>query len=60
MTLRLALIIHNFDLTEGESEVVSGFNVEYRSFLLAMFFLAEYIHVLLMSVKHLSSICNLL
>ena len=26
-----------FDLTEGESELVSGFNVEYRSFLFAMF-----------------------
>ena len=39
-----------FDLTEGESELVSGFNVEYRSFLFAMFFLAEYIHILLMSV----------
>ena len=39
-----------FDLTEGESELVSGFNVEYHSFLSAMFFLAEYIHILLMSV----------
>ena len=39
-----------FDLTEGESELVSRFNVEYRSFLFAMFFLAEYIHILLMSV----------
>ena len=27
-----------FDLTEGESELVSGFNVEYCSFLFAMFF----------------------
>ena len=32
------LIMNNsFDLTEGESELVSGFNVEYRSFLFAMF-----------------------
>ena len=38
-----------FDLTEGEFELVSGFNVEYR-FLFAMLFLAEYIHILIMSV----------
>ena len=39
-----------FDLVEGESELVSGFNVEYRSFLFAMFFLAEYIHILFISI----------
>nr|ADQ12824.1 NADH dehydrogenase subunit 1 [Lepidogalaxias salamandroides] len=38
-----------FDLTEGESELVSGFNVEYASGLFAMFFLAEYANILLMN-----------
>nr|YP_008815309.1 NADH dehydrogenase subunit 1 [Odontobutis sinensis]AGT79960.1 NADH dehydrogenase subunit 1 [Odontobutis sinensis] len=38
-----------FDLTEGESELVSGFNVEYASGPFAMFFLAEYANILLMN-----------
>nr|YP_086906.1 NADH dehydrogenase subunit 1 [Bipes biporus]AAT08581.1 NADH dehydrogenase subunit 1 [Bipes biporus] len=38
-----------FDLTEGESELVSGFNVEYAAGPFAMFFLAEYSNILLMN-----------
>lgn len=35
-----------FDLAEGESELVSGFNVEYRRGGFAIIFLAEYIRIL--------------
>nr|YP_010960639.1 NADH dehydrogenase subunit 1 [Ophidion muraenolepis]WNH38081.1 NADH dehydrogenase subunit 1 [Ophidion muraenolepis] len=38
-----------FDLTEGESELVSGFNVEYAAGPFALFFLAEYSNILLMN-----------
>lgn len=38
-----------FDLPEAEAELVSGFNVEYSSVLFAMFSLAEYNSMLLMS-----------
>ena len=39
-----------FDLPEGESELVSGYNVEYSAMTFAMFFLAEYSHIILMSL----------
>lgn len=37
-----------FDFAEGESELVSGFNVEYRSGGFALIFLAEYARILFM------------
>nr|APX40706.1 NADH dehydrogenase subunit 1 [Pachybrachis suffrianii] len=44
-----------FDFAEGESELVSGFNVEYSSGGFAMIFLAEYSSIIFMSV-----ICSLI
>nr|AEB40763.1 NADH dehydrogenase subunit 1 [Lythrypnus zebra] len=38
-----------FDLTEGESELVSGFNIEYAGGPFALFFLAEYANILMMN-----------
>lgn len=35
-----------FDFAEGESELVSGFNVEYRSGIFALIFIAEYANIL--------------
>lgn len=38
-----------FDFAEGESELVSGFNVEYGSFGFAYIFIAEYGVIMLIS-----------
>lgn len=39
-----------FDFAEGESELVSGFNIEYSSVLFAYIFLAEYCRIIFMSI----------
>ena len=35
-----------FDLLEGESEIVAGFNIEYSALAFGMFFVAEFLHSL--------------
>jgi NADH-quinone oxidoreductase subunit H len=44
-----------FDLPEGESELVGGYNVEYSSMTFALFFLGEYMNMILMG-----AICTVL
>jgi NADH-ubiquinone oxidoreductase chain 1 len=39
-----------FDFAEGESELVSGFNVEYSSGVFALIFIAEYTRILAISM----------
>lgn len=39
-----------FDLPEAESELVSGYNVEYAATTFVLFFLAEYSNILIMSI----------
>ena len=41
---------HPFDVVEGESEIVAGHMIEYSGMSFAMFFLAEYANILLVSI----------
>nr|YP_009434323.1 NADH dehydrogenase subunit 1 [Laticauda colubrina]ASZ83521.1 NADH dehydrogenase subunit 1 [Laticauda colubrina] len=47
-----------FDLTEGESELVSGFNVEFSAGPFALLFLAEYTNILMMNTLSVTMFMN--
>jgi len=47
-----------FDFVEGESELVSGYNVEFSGPGFVILFLSEYLSILFMSTLTSSFLCN--
>lgn len=47
-----------FDLAEGESEIVAGYHLEYSSMKFALFFMAEYIHMIGLSALFIIMFCG--
>jgi len=47
-----------FDVAEGESEIVAGFHVEYSGMTFALFFLAEYANMILISALTVLMFCG--
>ena len=47
-----------FDFAEGESELVSGFNVEYRRGGFALIFIAEYARIIIISAISVALFCG--
>nr|AGC38391.1 NADH dehydrogenase subunit 1 [Apis florea] len=50
MSMLIELNRTPFDLIEGESELVSGFNIEYYSGMFVLIFLSEYMNIMFMSL----------
>ncbi|CAD1469851.1 unnamed protein product, partial [Heterotrigona itama] len=50
--VRLLIVLNrvHFDFIEGESELVSGFNLEYYRTLFTLIFLSEYINLLFIRI----------
>ncbi len=47
-----------FDHAETESEVVAGYAVEYSSSMLLIFYLAEYVHLVISAVHFILFFCG--
>lgn len=47
-----------FDMAEGESEIVAGYHLEYSSMKFALFFMAEYIHMIGLSTLFIILFCG--